>query len=102
MLYVFDKKSGQFKMMIYPYFIEYLGKDSCVLYVQDACGNFFSLTFPDRSRLVAVMEQLRATGVADARCDISLVNSNELAEREIQQTEGRDDIEREDVGREIG
>ena len=100
MLYVYSK-SGQFKMMIYPYFIEYLGKDSCVLYVQDACGNFFTLTFPDRSRLVAVMEQLRATGVADARCDIELVNSNELAEREIK-LEGREDIEREDVGREIG
>lgn len=100
MIYVYDRITGQFRKMIYPYFIEYMQHDSCILYVQDACGNFFTLTFPDRSRLVATMEQLRNTGTADARCDVELLTATTLGDREIEM-KGIDDYEREDIGREI-
>lgn len=89
MIYVYDKVTGQFRMRIYPYFIEYCDANSRVLYVQDACGNFFTLTFIDRARLVACMEELRVAGSTDARCDVHLYNSNVNSdhEREIESDE---------------
>lgn len=70
MFFVFDHY-GMFDRMIIPYYIEYSTETDCVLYVQDALGRFYTMTFPSRALLVEAMKMYKDTQKVSVRCEIA-------------------------------
>lgn len=72
MLFIGDRKTGQFQRMINPSFIDCSDTNNCVLFVQDVTGVFFILTFTTHDDLIDCMQTLCSVGRATCLCDVEV------------------------------
>ena len=86
-LCIFDPQTRKFTKMVNAFCIDPHSINDRILYVQDAYGTFYTLTFLSHAALAETLSQLEAEGHAKACCDLCFYYE--------EPTIGNDDFDRE-------